>query len=410
MKFSFLGGAEEVGKAAILIEISDYRFLLDYGFTPGKPLSFPLQSPSADFCLLTHAHVDHSGLIPWLCSQFGTRIFATHATRGIAEILAYDNLKVAKIEGHTLPFSTVDVETARNHYETFSYEQNLDIENIEIKTHSAGHIPGSAMFEINKDSNTLITGDINTVDTFLTESAKPLKCDNLFIESTYAGRTHPDRKELVKEFRDNVADTVKRGGIAVIPAFAVGRSQEVLMMLENLGFNVYLDGMSKRISTLLLREPRFLRSAKNLKKALSKVKFVSNDIQRKKALKSGGVIVTTSGMLDGGPALYYIKKIKDDEKNSVFLTGYQVEGSNGRRLMEKGALKLDGAEEKLKCKTKYFDFSAHADHNALKKFIDECSPENVVLYHGDNREILAKELTDYNVMLPKDGKPYEINS
>jgi Predicted exonuclease of the beta-lactamase fold involved in RNA processing len=159
-----------------------------------------------------------------------------------------------------------------------------------------------------------------------------------------------------------------------------------------------------------LREPRFLRSAKNLKKALSKVKFVSNDIQRKKALKSGGVIVTTSGMLDGGPALYYIKKIKDDEKNSVFLTGYQVEGSNGRRLMEKGALKLDGAEEKLKCKTKYFDFSAHADHNALKKFIDECSPENVVLYHGDNREILAKELTDYNVMLPKDGKPYEINS
>ena len=408
MKFSFLGGAEEVGKAAILIESSDYRFLLDYGFTPSKPLSFPSQSPSVDFCLLTHAHVDHSGLIPWLCSQYGTRIFATHATREIANILAYDNLKVSKMEGNSLPFSTVDVETARNHYETFSYEQDLGIENIKIKTHSAGHAPGSAMFEINNSPNTLITGDINTVDTALLKGAKPVKCDNLFIESTYAGRTHPDRKELVKEFRDDVADAAKKGGIVIIPAFAVGRSQEVLMVLDNLGLDLYLDGMSKRIAALLLREPQFLRSVKELKKALSKAKFVSGDIQRKRALKRGGVIVTTSGMLDGGPALYYIKKIKDDEKNKIFLTGYQVEGSNGRSLMEKGTLRLNGDEEKLKCGSKYFDFSAHADHNELIKFIDKCDPKNVVLYHGDNREVLAKDLSNYNVIVPEDGKEYEI--
>jgi putative mRNA 3-end processing factor len=408
MKFSFLGGAEEVGMAGILLETPEYRFLLDYGFTPGKPPSFPRESPNIDFCLLTHAHVDHSGLIPWLCSARGARIFATSATQGIAEILARDNLKVSKLEGYALPFSAADVETMRNYYETVGFEEKLELEGIDIRTHSSGHIPGSTMFEVNNGARTLITGDLNTVDSMLVEGVKPVKCDNLFIESTYAGREHPDRDELVKKFRDDVSDTAKRGGITVVPAFAVARSQEVLMMLDDLGIDLYLDGMSKRIATLFLSEGKFVRSAKKLKKALSRVKFVNNDSQRKRVLKNGGIVVTPSGMLDGGPALFYVRHIKDEEKNSVFLTGYQVEGSNGRSLMERGTMEFDGEEEKLKCNVKFFDFSAHADHKSLIRFIDDCKPETVVLYHGDKRELLANDLSNYNVMLPKDGVDYEI--
>jgi len=265
------------------------------------------------------------------------------------------------------------------------------------------------MFEVNNGARTLITGDLNTVDSMLVEGVKPVKCDNLFIESTYAGREHPDRDELVKEFRDDVSDTAKRGGITVVPAFAVARSQEVLMMLDDLGIDLYLDGMSKRIATLFLSEGKFVRSAKKLKKALSRVKFVNNDSQRKRVLKNGGIVVTPSGMLDGGPALFYVRRIKDEEKNSVFLTGYQVEGSNGRSLLERGTMEFDGEEEKLKCSVKFFDFSAHADHKSLIRFIDDCKPETVVLYHGDKRELLANDLSNYNVMLPKDGVDYEIN-
>lgn len=408
MKFSFLGGAEEVGMAGILFDVPEYRFLLDYGFTPGKPPSFPRESPNIDFCLLTHGHVDHSGLIPWLSSARGPRIFATTLTQSVTEILARDNLKVSKLEGYKLPFSDGDVASLRSYFESIEYGTPLELNDINIKGTPSGHIPGSTMFEINNGSSTLITGDMNTVDSMLVEGVKPVKCDNLFIESTYAGREHPDREELVKEFRDDVGDTVKRGGVVVIPAFAVARSQEVAMMLDGLDIDVYMDGMSKRIATTFLSEGKFLRSARKLKKVLAQVKFVNNDSQRKKLIKSGGAVITTSGMLDGGPAVFYVKRTKDDEKNSIFLTGYQIEGTNGRRLLETGTIELDGEETKPKCHVKFFDFSAHADHKSLVKFIDGCRPENVVLYHGDRRELLAKDISNYNVILPKDGETYEI--
>ena len=181
MKFSFLGGAEEVGMAGILFDVPEYRFLLDYGFTPGKPPSFPRESPNIDFCLLTHGHVDHSGLIPWLSSARGPRIFATTLTQSITEILARDNLKVSKLEGYKLPFSDGDVASLRNYFESIEYGTPLELNDINIKGTSSGHIPGSTMFEINNGSSTLITGDMNTVDSMLVEGVKPVKCDNLFI-------------------------------------------------------------------------------------------------------------------------------------------------------------------------------------------------------------------------------------
>jgi len=407
MKFSFLGGAEEVGMAGIFFETGEYRFLLDYGFTPGRPPTFPKDSPEVDLCLLTHAHVDHSGMIPWLCSRIGARVFATATTQNIAGTLARDNLKISRLQGFKLPFSAQDVESVDDFYENFSFEDRLGIEGLDIKTHSSGHIPGSTMFELNDGSRTLITGDMNTIDTFLVRGAKPMKCDNLFIESTYAGRTHSDRETLIKEFRDDVRDTVKGGGTAIIPAFAVGRSQEMLMILYDLGLDIYLDGMSRRIAPLLLENPRFLSSAKGLKKALSATRFIHNEGQRKKALDKPGIIVTPSGMLDGGPVQYYLKKAKDDEKNGVFLTGYQVEGSNGRRLIDRGAIDFGDGEEKVRCRKKFFDFSAHADHKELLGFIRECDPKNVILYHGDNREALAADIS-CNVILPKDGETHEI--
>ena len=410
IKIQFLGGVEEVGRLAMVLETGDIRLLFEYGMSPGKPPSYPLPPPPVDLVLLTHAHLDHSGMIPWLFSRTDQKILTTQLTGEISDLLHKDSVKIAKSEGYAIPYSNSDVKEAKNSIMPIEPSQRRKIgDNREVLFHSAGHIPGSLMFELIGNKKILFTGDFNTSDTRIVKGTKPVYCDILFLEGTYAGREHPKkREEIEKDLLDKIDEIVKRGGVAVLPAFAVSRSQELALVLRNSGLNVWFDGMGKKVSKIFLKYQRYLRSGENLKKALNKLNLVHSDQGRKLALKSE-VIITSSGMMDGGPVLNYMNKLKNDPKSAVLLTGYQVPDSNARLLFTKGKLDFYGVREKIECEVQYFDFSAHAGHSELINFAKACNPEKIVLMHSDNREALVEPLKDVaEIYTPNTGEIVEL--
>ncbi|MBC7081326.1 MAG: MBL fold metallo-hydrolase [Thermoplasmatales archaeon] len=399
---TFLGGGREVGRVGIFLEIENKKILIDYGISPQNPPVYPIESPPVKDVILSHAHLDHSGMIPWICRRYNTRVFSTKLTREISQILFYDTLKIADASGYPFPYDMNDIEIANQNF--FDVEKKIFIDDdIEINLYPAGHIPGSTMIKIN---DSLFACDINTIETRLLHGVKPVKCRNLFIEGTYAGVDHPDRIELEKKFIDDVEDVVNNGGKAIIPAFALGRTQEIAMILAEREKEVWVDGMGYQISEIFLENGKYIKSPQKLKKAIEKINFVYSNQGKKLALKAG-IVITTSGMMNGGPVLWYIDKIKDDPKSAVFISGYQVEGTNGRRLLDNKEIDLYGVVRKVNCQVKFYDFSAHAGHSQLVKFINECSPENIIIFHSEKPELLAEEI-EANTYIPKNGEKIEI--
>jgi putative mRNA 3-end processing factor len=228
------------------------------------------------------------------------------------------------------------------------------------------------------------------------------------MEGTYAGREHENRKQLEREFLEKIDEVVNRGGTAIIPAFAVARSQEILLVLNNAKYDVWFDGMGRKISKLYLKYPKYLRSVDALRKAMTRINMVQSEQSRKTAMK-GDVIVTSSGMMDGGPVLSYMNKLKNDKKSAVLLTGYQVEGTNSRLLIEKGKLNFYGVIEKVHCEVEYYDFSAHAGHSELVEFAKRCTPEKIILFHSADRTPLADALKDTaEVITPMKGEQFSL--
>ena len=410
LKIQFLGGVEEVGRLSMVMDINDTRLLFEYGMSPGKPPEYPMPAPPVDLVLLTHAHLDHSGMIPWLFSRNDQKIIATNLTAEIANLLHKDSIKIAKSEGYAPPYSNNDIKEAKHSYIPISENQEKHIgDELSLKTHSAGHIPGALMYELVSDKKILFTGDFNVIDTRLVKGNKPVDCDILFLEGTYAGRNHPkSREEIEKDLLAKIDEVVTRGGVAVLPAFAVARSQELAMVLKNSGYNVWLDGMGKKVAKIYLKHQKYLRAPEELKKAVNKLNMVHSDHGRKLAINSD-VIITSSGMMDGGPVLNYMYKLRDDTKSAVLLTGYQVPDSNSRLLVDKGLLDFYGVREKISCEVDYFDFSAHAGHNELIEFAKKCNPEKIILFHSDNREALIEPLKEVaEIITPMTGEVVDL--
>lgn len=405
IKARFLGGAGEVGRLGMVLEHNDARFLFDYGLSPDKPVpSYPMECPPVDLVLLTHAHLDHSGMLPWVASRYESTIITTRPSAEVATILHNDSNKIAGLEGYPAPYDKNDIKHTQKVFDYVRHAERREAAGMDLHTHSAGHIPGSTMYELRGERNIVFTGDLNTSNTRLLWGAHPVKTDLLFMESTYAGREHQhmDRRETEKEFLDAISDTLKRGGTAVVPSFAVGRSQEVALVLKDSGHSIWMDGMAKDVSRIFLSHPEYIRNKKDLEKTFEQIKFVHSNHGRKLAAKPGNVILTTSGMLDGGPVLHYMNMLHNDPKSSVFLTGFQVEGSNGRRLLDTGHIEDQGVSMKVSCQVRKFDFSAHAAHAALVKFAKDSGAKDIVLFHGDNSEALRPDLEKFaNVHCPQ---------
>ncbi len=409
MRFRFLGGASRVGSLGLVAEQNGMRLLFDYGMTPTSPPGYPEQAPEVDMLLLTHAHVDHSGMVPWVVSRYGMEVLATPATSSVSEILMEDILKISEYEGYPKQYYKRDIKETKRAFREISFGESVYAGGMEIVPHSAGHIPGATMYQLMNGRSYMFTGDINTINTRLVWKAKPVKTDVLIMESTYAGREHPNRAEQEADFLASIDEVISRGGQAIIPSFAVGRTQEMMLLLEKHGYDVWVDGMGKSISFIYLDNPDYIRSESKLKRAIKHVRMVRGRRDREKAAREAEVIVTTSGMMDGGPVLSYVERIKDDPKSGIFLTGYQVEGTNGRKLVETGMLNISGVDERIEAEVKQYDFSAHAGHSELLEFARACEPEDIVLMHGDNRKLLADELEkEFNVYTPAEGEEFEL--
>lgn len=405
----FLGGGHEVGRLGIMMKGEGVKMLFDYGMTATDPPSYPVPAPPVDITFLTHSHLDHCGMIPWLTARYDINIVATPVTRDVGLLLMEDSIKVGKSEGYPEMYDSNDVKTASHRFEDIRFGDTTSVGRFQVRAHSAGHIPGATMYEVMDKKTTLVTGDLHTQDTRLVAGAKPVKCDNLVMESTYSGRNHPERLKTEHALMTKIQEVSDRGGTVVIPAFAVGRTQEMILLLKDTQFEFWMDGMGKSVSKIYLAHPDFLRSAKRLRQAMNKVNEVRNYHARLRAAQ-GDIIVTTSGMLDGGPVLTYLDNIRDDPKSAVLLTGYQVEGSNGRKLLETGMMDFAGVTERVECEVLKYDFSAHAGHDDLLAFAKACSPEKVVLMHGDHRELLAEDLrmAGFEVLLPRNGEKFAL--
>jgi len=406
---SFLGGGHEVGRLGILLNCEGSRLLFDYGMTATDPPLYPGPCPPIDLVFLTHSHLDHCGMIPWLTARYDVAILATSVTTDIAMLLIEDSIKIGEAEGYPQPYDKKDAKIASRKFDDISFGQTIDAGSVRVKAHSAGHIPGATMYELQGDRTALVTGDLHTLDTRLVAGARPVKCDYLIMESTYSGRNHPSRLKTEYNLLKKIEEVTNRGGTAVIPSFAVGRTQELMLLLKDSKYDFWLDGMGKTVNRIYLRYPQYVRSIKRLRQATNRTKEVRNYHARQRAMK-GEVILTTSGMLDGGPVLSYVDAIRDDPRSAILLTGYQVEGSNGRKLLETGMMEFKGVSERVECEVRKYDFSAHAGHDELRAFAKACSPEKIVLMHGDEREILAGDLkTDgFEVLLPKNGERFSL--
>lgn len=394
MELRILGGAQEVGRSAVLL---DEELLLDYGVLTGTPPRFPIEEPTPDAVVVSHAHLDHAGALPALLSgDPRPTIHWTPPTRDLAIRLARDALD---IHGHSLrvPYTTEDIRRLSEVSEVHDYGETFDAAGHEITLYDAGHIPGSAHILVDDgETRLLYTGDFATEDQRLVSgtTARP-DADVLLIESTYADTTRPNRSDIESQFVDTVTQTLWEGGTVVIPAFAVGRTQEVLLICAAHDIPCYVDGMGTEITEILLKHPEFLRDSAALRGAKRHGRIVTGGKgQRERIANESTAIVTTSGMLQGGPVHTYIPAIRSHPTNTIALTGYQVEGTPGRRLLETGRARFNEEVLPVAASVEAFDLSAHADRSGLDAFLEAYREAIVLAVHGDRTEWFAEQLSD----------------
>jgi len=412
-RYHYLGGGDEVGNVGIVLEDeTENRLLLDYGIAPTHPPKYPKEAPFVKNAIITHSHVDHLGMAPWLPSNFNTKLHGTELTSDISRMMWNDCYKISNIEKYPLPWDKRDIDIAMDSWVTHDFNEKWQQENWDLRLLNAGHIPGAGMLKLESEQkNILFTGDFDTRDSPLTAGAKPTDVDLLFIEGTYGGKNHADQTEELTKFIDNVIRVTDNGGTVLIPAFANGRTQDMMIRLYEKcpELDVHIDGMGKRIAKLQMEHNRFLRDPELMNKAWNWSRRVSSKSDRKKALEAD-VIISTSGMLQGGPSIWYLNRLRHDLKNEIFFTGYQAKDTGGRKLQTKSKLDIFGKEVDISLNWENFSFSTHAGHKEITKFVYDCDPEDVVIYHTDpltSRPPIVDELEKNGIKThsPINGKP-----
>ena len=300
---------------------------------------------------------------------------------------------------------------------------------VSIHASRAGHIAGAVSFSFSASDGTLVvSGDISSTPQYTVQGALPPPvehCDLLVLESTYGGRLHPNRQGEEQRLSQAVAESIARGGHTLIPCFGLGRGQEILLVLQAAqqkgqipDFPIYVDGLVRRVCNTYLLLPEALPPT--LQRQIRKgylpftgrnVSFVRDERERERILAGPpACILSSSGMLTGGPSVWYAKRLASQEQAAILITGYQDEEAPGRRLLDlaeqkKGTLELDGTTVTVRCHVAKYSLSAHADGGELAAYAAALKPRKVALVHGDEEARLAlrRLLTDTEVMLPENG-------
>jgi len=409
MKLSFLGGAGEVGRMAILLDNYREKFLMDYGISV-ETMDVPLDPGlGVNHLLLSHAHLDHSGNIPSLYHRgWNGRVFATPTTFDLCSILLRDSLKVQKLKGFEPTYGAGDIMKMERMKVVMPFKQKRMFKSAIVEFNDAGHVPGSASTLIETNGKRILyTGDIKFSETMLTEAAfSDFKdIDVLIIESTYSCKDHPPRQETVDRLKELTENTVHGGGFMLLPSFAVGRAQEMLLIANELDFPIYMDGMGIAATRVLLENPAVARHYKELKQAFGRAHKIKSNRQRENVLDVPGIIITTAGMLSGGPAGFYMRRLHSREDCTVVMNGFQIPGTPGRTLLDTGRYIFEEVDVKPKMRVEFLDFSAHCGRSEIMNFVEKISPEKIFLVHGERSEALALVLAGmgFDATVPKNG-------
>jgi len=416
MQIEVLGSGHEVGKSAILVDDEKTRIMLDFGVKlQPEPPKYP-KIKRADAIILSHAHLDHSGALPLLYKKWKQRpnrsipCFMTDITFDLTNLLLNDSMKVSKIQGYGTPYDKGDFGRMIKNTKLVNYNKIFRIGSFYCSLFDSGHIPGSAGILLDNNKKIFYTGDIQTIDSHLLRGCQlPDKVDVLITESTYSYKDHLRREKEEEKFLKSIEETLAKEEIALIPVFAVGRAQEILLILEKYAGKIALDGMAKKASDLISYNSHYLRNPKKLKYILKKVHWIRTKKERTKALKNCSIIVSSAGMLGGGPAVNYLRGIKGKAESRVLFTGFLVEDSPGWKLIKTKI--FENAEERfdVHCELQQFELSAHTDKTGLFDIIKRTKPEKVICVHGESRhcENFANEIKEklnINAFAPKNGE------
>lgn len=416
MELHFLGGAGEVGRSCISLSTGETTVYLDCGINAQElqpNLSLPLftNAKRASAVILSHGHLDHCGSIPALFKHSAPTVYCTTPTLSIANILYNDTLKIARQEKLPAPFSQADLKKALNYFSAMGYQQEFQLSpDLQFSFIDAGHIIGAAQIIIKAEKKKLIySGDLKLNETRMHSGAEIEKNpDVLVMESTYGDKMQADRKKVEESFFNDVQDVVDDGGTALVPCFAVGRTQELLTLLGEKNFrgDIYIDGMGTAVNEVYYQYSGYLRNGKGFKAALQRAKIVSTREERKDAIAGGNLILTTAGMMEGGPVLSYLQAMeRTDLPNKLFLTGYQAPGTNGRKLLNGEPLIINGRGYRVETPFKLYEFSAHAGQSELLEYAKNVNPEKILCVHGDDTQSFARLLKEegFDASAPVNG-------
>ncbi len=451
LRITALGGYLEVGRSSTLLQTGDANILVDCGVNVGydAPAQYlprfdlpEFDISTLDAVVITHAHLDHAGFVPYLF-KFGYRgpVYCTPPTLYLMTLLQLDYLDVAEAEGRPLPYSRNDIREAVLHTITLDYGEVTDIAlGVKLTFHNAGHIVGSAIVHMHIGNglyNIAFAHDFRFSKSRTLDRAahKFLRLETLVIESTYGNPEDvvPSREESENQLMDIINATISRGGKVLIPVLAVGRAQELMVVVEDMirtkkipEVPVFVDGMIREANAITSAFPEFL--SKSLRERILVhgdnpflAPFFHNisDHATREEIVEGDpcIIFATSGMLAGGPSLQYFTALAEDPKNSLVIVSYQGKGTLGRKVE-------DGAKEiKMKDETgriyllkvnmevhKISGFTGHSDRNELIEYIKRLNPrpKRFITVHGEetkckNLAQRIRQLTKREALAPPIG-------
>ncbi|MHA1746658.1 MAG: beta-CASP ribonuclease aCPSF1 [Promethearchaeota archaeon] len=448
IRMTALGSFREVGRSAILIQTGESNILMDCGLNVGNPKDlFPFfdipnfQIQQLDAVILSHAHLDHSGLVPFLFKYgYDGPVYMTEPTLHLSTMLQLDYLNICGREGRPAPYSKRDIKSAVLHAYPLEWGKVTDISpDVKLTLHNAGHILGSSLIHLHfgtGDYNLVFTGDYKFQRTRLLEAAacKFPRLETLITESTYGGVQDimPSRHESEKMLIQIINSTIRSGGKVLIPVLAVGRAQEIQIVLEDFMSRkmidqvpIYMDGMISEATAIHTTHPDFLNQELREKifhqgknPFTSEIFTIVDGYQERDSIIAGGpaVIMATSGMLQGGPSVQYLAGISDDPNSSIIFCSYQVEGTLGRRI-QKGYREYTSGKSstgkssivKLKCQTYTVDgFSGHCNRSQIISFIRKVKPrpERVITLHGEASKCMGLASVIHKRLKSETRAPY----
>ncbi|WP_446897516.1 MBL fold metallo-hydrolase [Clostridium sp. LBM24168] len=447
MEISFLGGAHEVGGSCILLNICNKNILLDCGIRqssskdPIPDFKIIQENGGIDAIVISHAHMDHIGCLPIISKEYPmARIYTNVMTKYLMKVLLYDSLKIMNNREIEIPlYAEKDVKSMLSRVFPVNYMVEFSIfQDMKLCFYAAGHIAGASCIYIKSPEGTVFySGDFSIFSQRTVDGLKlpKLRPDVGIFETTYGDRLHSNREVEEERLIKVVNECALNGGKMLIPAFALGRAQEIILMIKRAinngkikGIKVYVDGMIRDINKIYKLGPLYLKNSLGKKILRGMEPFyddniipVKNKENREKIVEDGEscIIISSSGMLTGGFSQYYAEKLAPVESSYIIITGYQDEESPGRKLLnllekKDRKLELNGKLIPVRCRVEKVGLSAHSDKGEIKSLIKILSPRNIFMVHGDGKiiENFSKEISceiRSRVYSPKCGENYCVN-